>query len=319
MLFAALGLLAGVIALYFGAHWLVNGAAGLGKTLGATPIVVGLTVVSLGTSAPELVVCVMAALRGSSDLAIGNALGSNLANIGLILAVTAIIQPLGVHRRIVSREIPAMLAVTLVVYPVIADGNVSRLDGAMLLFALTVFLGFLLRSARRETPAILAEFEALAGEEAQAKPKPLSKNILLVLAGSAVLVLGGRTIVVSAIEIATAMGISELLIGGTVVAIGTSLPELATSVVAATRNEADIAVGNVIGSNIFNLTAVLGGAALIEPLAVASGVLGREFLAVVVLSVLVLPVAWTGLKIRRWEGFFLLAVYALLWFWLGQS
>ncbi len=319
MSLAALGLLVGVIGLYFGAHLLVNGAAGLGKTLGARPIVVGLTVVSLGTSAPELVVCVMAALRGSSDLAIGNALGSNLANIGLILAVTAIIQPLGVHRRIVSREIPAMLAVTLVVYPVIADGDVSRLDGAILLLVLTVYLGFLLRSARRETPAILAEFEALAGEEAQAKPKPLSKNILLVLAGSAVLVLGGRTIVVSAIEIATAMGISELLIGGTVVAIGTSLPELATSVVAATRNEADIAVGNVIGSNIFNLTAVLGGAALIEPLAVASGVLGREFLAVVVLSVLVLPVAWTGLKIRRWEGFFLLAVYALLWFWLGQS
>ena len=293
-------------------------ATGLGKTVGARPIVIGLTVVSLGTSAPELVVCVLAAVGGSSDLAIGNALGSNLANIGLILGVTAIVQPLGVNRRMVVREIPAMLLITLLVYPLIMDHDVSRPDGAILLMVLVFYLGALLKSARRETPAMLKEFEAHS-DEIEAMPKSLAKNILLVLLGSALLVLGGRIIVVSAIHIATGLGISELLIGGTVVAIGTSLPELATTVVAATRNEADIAVGNVIGSNIFNLTAVLGAAAVVEPLSIASGVLDREFLAVVVLSVLVWPVAWTGLKVRRWEGLLLLMVYAVLWLWLGQS
>ncbi len=318
MILPALGLFGGVIGLYLGAHWLVFGAAGLGKAVGARPIVIGLTVVSLGTSAPELVVCVLAAVGGSSDLAIGNALGSNLANIGLILGVTAIVQPLGVNRRMVVREIPAMLLITLLVYPLIMDHDVSRPDGAILLMVLVFYLGALLKSARRETPAMLQEFEAHS-DEIDAMPKSLAKNILLVLLGSALLVLGGRIIVVSAIHIATGLGISELLIGGTVVAIGTSLPELATTVVAATRNEADIAVGNVIGSNIFNLTAVLGAAAVVEPLSIASGVLDREFLAVVVLSVLVWPVAWTGLKVRRWEGLLLLMVYAVLWLWLGQS
>lgn len=319
MYLAALGLLAGVIGLYLGAHWLVFGAAGLGRTIGARPIVVGLTVVSLGTSAPELVVCVLAAIGGSSDLAIGNALGSNLANVGLILAVTAIVQPLGVNRRMVVREIPAMLAITVLAYPLIADQYASRLDGAVLLGLLVLYLGALLRSARRETPEILREFEAFSEDDARAKPTSVTKNVLLVLLGSGLLVLGGRLIVISAIDIATGMGISELLIGGTVVAIGTSLPELATSVVAATRNEADIAVGNVIGSNIFNLTAVLGTAAVIEPLSVASGVLGREFLAMFILSALVWPMAWSALTVRRWEGLMLLALYAVFWLWLGGS
>ena len=319
MLLPALGLFGGVIGLYLGAHWLVFGAAGLGRTLGARPIVVGLTVVSLGTSAPELVVCVTAAIGGSSDLAIGNALGSNLANIGLILGVTAIVQPLGVRRRMVVREIPAMLLITVLVYPLIADRVASRVDGTILLTALLVYLVLLLRSARDGTPEILKEFEAFSAEETQARTGSVAKNILQIVGGSGLLVLGGRLIVLSAIDIATGLGISELLIGGTVVAVGTSLPELATSVVAATRNEADIAVGNVIGSNIFNLTAVLGAAALIEPLSIAPGVLGREFLAVVALSVLVLPVAATALKVRRWEGLVLLSSYAACWLWLGQS
>ena len=206
MLLPALGLLAGVVGLYLGAHWLVFGAAGLGKTLGARPIVIGLTVVSLGTSAPELVVCVLAAIGGSSDLAIGNALGSNLANIGLILGVTAIVQPLGVNRRMVVREIPAMLLITLLVFPLIMDRDLSRSDGAILLIMLVVYLSLLLKSARRETPEILKDYEAHS-DEIQAMPKSLGKNIFLVLLGSGLLVLGGRIIVVSAIHIATSMGI----------------------------------------------------------------------------------------------------------------
>ena len=236
----------------------------------------------------------------------------------MILGITALVQPLGVNRRMVVREIPAMLLITLLVYPLILDHGLSRPDGAILLALLVAYLGILLRSARRETPELLKEFEAHS-DEIEAMPKSLAQNILLVLLGSVLLVLGGRIIVLSAIHIATSMGISELLIGGTVVAIGTSLPELATTVVAATRNEADIAVGNVIGSNIFNLTAVLGAAAVIEPLSIAAGVLGREFLAVVVLSALVWPVAWTALKVRRWEGFVLLSAYAVFWLWLGPS
>ena len=317
MILPALGLFGGVVGLYLGAHWLVQGAAGLGRIIGARPIVIGLTVVSLGTSAPELVVCVLAAIRGSSDLAVGNVVGSNLANIGLILGLTAIVQPLGVNRQMVKREIPAMLAITLLVYALIADRGASRLDGAVLLGSLLVYLGALLRSSRRETPDILKEFKAYSEDDERAKPASIAVNVLLVLLGSGLLVLGGQLIVVNAIGIATRMGIPELLIGGTVVAVGTSLPELATTVVAATRNEADLAVGNVIGSNIFNLTAVLGAAAVIEPLSIASGVLGREFLAMLLLSALVWPMAWTAFKVRRWEGFVVLALYATFWLWLG--
>lgn len=309
-----LGLIGGVVALYFGAHWLVQGAARLGSSLDVSPIVVGLTVVSLGTSAPELAVCVLAALNGSPDLAIGNVMGSNLANIGLILGITAIVQPLPVNGRVVAWEVPLMLLVTILVLPLILDLTLSRGDGLLLLGMLVAYIAFVFRTARNETPEILKEFEDFSQAENYSKDVSNTRNLWLILVGSGFLILGGRVIVDAATLVASAMGFSELLIGATVVAIGTSLPELATSVVAATRNEADIAVGNVIGSNIFNLTAVLGAASLIEPLAVSPGVLTSEFPAVVLMSALVLPIAWTAFTIQRSEGWLLLAAYAVIWF-----
>ncbi len=314
MVFAVLGLVGGVVALYFGAHWLVRGAARLGSSLDVSPIVVGLTVVSLGTSAPELAVCVLAALNGSPDLAIGNVMGSNLANIGLILGITAIVQPLPVHGRVVAWEVPLMVLVTILVLPLILDLHLSRSDGALLLVVLVAYIAFVFRTAKKETPEILREFEDFSAAEKHVTQDSTSRNLVLVLFGSGFLILGGRAIVDSATHIAQGMGYSELLMGATVVAIGTSLPELATSVVAALRNEADIAVGNVIGSNIFNLTAVLGSASLIQPMAVSPGVLTSEFPAVVFLTILVLPVAWTALTIQRSEGWLLLAAYAVIWF-----
>ena len=181
MVIAVLGLVGGVAALYFGAHWLVRGAARLGSSLNVSPIVVGLTVVSLGTSAPELAVCVLAALDGSPDLAIGNVMGSNLANIGLILGITAIVQPLPVQGRVVAREVPLMVLVTILVLPLILDLNLSRSDGALLLVVLVAYIAFVFRTAKTETPEILKEFEDFSTAEKHGTEDTASRNLVLVL------------------------------------------------------------------------------------------------------------------------------------------
>lgn len=329
----------GAGALYFGAEWLVRGGARLGESFGLSPMVIGLTIVSLGTSAPELVVCLVAALRGNSDLAIGNVLGSNLANIGLILGVTAIIYPLKVAKRVVAREVPVMLAITLLAYPLLLDGQVSRLDASGLLLLLTTYMVYLLWDRKG-----LREIELAAyGRTVEAEPHGVSKvrisdgeevveerrtaprrsaehnrvrSFGLIAGGAVGLMLGGEVVVRSATDLAEVIGLSQLFIGLTIVAIGTSLPELATSVVAAIRKEADIAVGNIIGSNIFNLTAVLGFSALIHPIDVAAGIMSEEYLAVGAISLLLFPVAWTAYCIRRWEGAILVGVYGSALWWL---
>lgn len=306
-------LLGGFGALYFGAEWLVRGAARIASVLGVSPIVVGLTVVSLGTSAPELVVCVVAALAGQGDLLMGNVLGSNLANIGLILGATAIIRPLAVAGRVVTREIPIMILITVLAYPLVLDGALSRGDGILLLFLLTVYVVFTFSTAEGEVEEILEEVGGLTeiapGNE---KEKVRLSDVGLTIAGAAGLAAGGKSIVLGATFLAGAMGVSDVVIGLTVVAIGTSLPELVTSLVAARRDEADIAVGNIVGSNIFNLTAVLGGAAVVRGFDVASSILTHELLAALILSVLVLPLAATGHLIRRSEGIALVGLYGII-------
>lgn len=291
----------GIGVLYFGAEWLVRGSARLSASLGVSPIVVGLTVVSFGTSAPELVVCVVAALGGNPDLAIGNVMGSNLANIGLILGLTAIVRPLKVNPRVVRREMPILLLVTAALLPLLWDLEITRGDGALLLIALTAYLTSALWSV---------EDEDLVKTPTEDRSLVHPPDILWILAGTACLVLGGYCIVEGAVQVAYSFGVSQVTIGLTVVAVGTSLPELATALVAAARSETDIAVGNVIGSNIFNVTAILGTTALLEPIRVPASILSAELPAVIAMSLLLFPLLRSGWHISRLEGLFLLAAYA---------
>ncbi len=306
----------GIVALYFGAEWLVRGAAHLAAAFGVTPIVVGLTVVSLGTSTPELAAAVVASFQGSGDLAVGNVLGSNLANIGLILGVTALVRPLQVAGRVVSREVPVMLLITVALYPIIADLTIGRWEGVVLLLLLVGYLLFVFRTARDEVPEVLGEYRNFVERSSDLTRKEVWKDLGLIAAGIVALGLGGTVIVEGATSLAADLGVSELLIGITLVAMGTSLPELATSVVAALRKEADIAVGNIIGSNIFNIAAVLGAASLVRPIEVSQSALSVEFPATVLLSLLLLPIARSRYKIRRWEGAVLLLAYVGLGFWI---
>jgi len=314
MFLMTLLLLGGFGALYFGADWMVRGAARLQSHLGLSPIVIGLTVVSLGTSAPELIVAVVASLRGNADIAIGNVLGSNLANIGLILGATALVKPLLVAERVVRREIPIMIFLTLLIYPLLMDLEVSRIDGAVLTLSLGLYVTYVFYRGRKASAPAISEYSQLAEEVGGRKGKAIFLDVGLLLAGTLGLLLGGRAIVESAIYLSGNLGISELGMGLTVVAIGTSLPELATSVMAAARKQTDIAVGNVIGSNIFNLAGVLGVTSVVKPLAVDPGVIWIELPAVVMFSLLVFLIALSPFTkgefhIRRWDGALLLGAY----------
>lgn len=321
MFLMTLLLLGGFGALYFGADWMVRGAARLQGTLGLSPIVIGLTVVSLGTSAPELIVAIMATLRGSADIAVGNVLGSNLANIGLILGATAIARPLLVAERVVKREVPIMILLTLCLYPLILDLEVGRLEGGVLTIILGLYLTHVFYRGRKAPAPLVSEFSQLAEEVGKRRGKAVLMDLALLVGGTLGLLLGGRAIVESAVYLSENLGISELGMGLTVVAIGTSLPELATSVMAAARKQTDIAVGNVIGSNIFNIAGVLGVTSVIKPVAVDPGVFWVELPAVVMLSFLVLLVTLSPMtkgeyRIRRWEGAILLGAYLALGFWI---
>jgi len=316
LIFDVVLLICGIGVLYFGAEWLVRGAARLAGSLGVSPIVVGLTIVSFGTSAPELVVATVAAVRGNPGLAIGNVMGSNLANIGLILGLTAMVRPLDVHARVVGREMPLMLLATAVLYPLMWDNHLSSGDGVILLFGLVAYLLFVFYTVEDEAPEILGEYAEFIKASDQTTNRVALSDVGWVLVGSACLVLGGYCIVEGAVSAATALGVSQVVIGLTVVAVGTSLPELATSLVAAMRQEADIAVGNVIGSNIFNVAAIMGTASVVEPIAIPDGVLSRELPAVLAMSLLLWPILHSGSRIRRWEGAILMFAYVGLGVWL---
>ncbi|MDT8368917.1 MAG: calcium/sodium antiporter [Longimicrobiales bacterium] len=309
-------LVGGVGILYIGADWLVRGSSRLATSFGISPIVVGLTVVSFGTSAPELVVALIAALNDNPDLAMGNVMGSNLANIGLILGLTAMIRPMEVARRVVSSEIPIMLAFTALLFPLLHDARLGLFDGLLLFGLLLVYLRFVNRFAQREPAVVGAAFQTFAEVRRQVSIGTAGRDALLVIGGVGALVLGGKAIVDSAEFLARALGVSDVVVGLTVVAIGTSLPELATAVVAALRREVDIAVGNIIGSNIFNIAAILGITSIVTPIHVSPEVITRELPAVFVLSFLILPLTRRNFCVHRWEGGLLLVTYAVLTTWL---
>ena len=304
-------------ALYFGAEWLVRGAARIASQVGISPIVVGLTLVSLGTSAPELVVGVFAALDGETGLLVGNVMGSNLANIGLILGATAVIRPLAVADRVVSRDVPIMVVITIFIFPLVVDLQVDRGEGVILLVLLLVYVAFTFHTAEEDLPdlrddagGVSAEVEDLEGAGG------MWGNLGLVLAGALGLGFGGKAIVEGASYLALVLGASPEVIGLTVVAVGTSLPELVTSIVAAAREQTDIAVGNIVGSNIFNLTAVLGASTLVREFPVDPTILTHQLPAVLVISFLVWPVTASARTVRRSEGLLLLAAYFTFTVWI---
>jgi cation:H+ antiporter len=308
MLWFALGL----IALVVGAELLVRGASKLAISFGISPLVVGLTVVAFGTSAPEMAVSVQSAWSGQVDIALGNAVGSNIFNVLLILGASALIVPLVVHQQIIRQEVPVMIVASLLLWAMAADGGISRWEGLLLASLVVGYTIVIIRQSRRETAAIRAEYDEAFEGGAQGWDAHWGVQILLVLAGLALLVLGSNWLVEAAVAFAKYLGVSELVIGLTIVAAGTSLPEVATSILAAIRGERDIAVGNVVGSNIFNILAVLGISASIAPgdLAVAPAMLAFDLPVMVAVAVACLPIFFTGHLIARWEGALFLAYYA---------
>ncbi len=300
---------AGLVALVAGAELLVRGASRIAARLGISSLVIGLTVVALGTSSPELAVSLIAALRGDGSIAVGNVVGSNIANILFILGISALIVPLAVARQILRRDLPIMLGVSLLLGLIAIDGRITAWEGVLLLAGITSYTAFAVRLARRERAS---NRSATNSSAPPARSHGLAVNALLVAAGLAILVLGSRWLVQGAVTLARELGVSELVIGLTIVAIGTSLPEVATSILAAIRGERDIAVGNVVGSNIFNILAVLGAAGLAAPggLSVPAAAIRADIPFMIVVAAICIPIFITGRKISRAEGALLLLAYA---------
>lgn len=298
----------GLVGLVVAAHWLVEGAARLGQRMGISAIIIGLTMVAFGTSAPELAVSLRAGFSGSADIAVGNIVGSNIFNILLILGLSALILPLAVHAHLLKRDLPLMIGVAALAWFMAIDGRISTLDGLLLSGILAAYLGWLVVAVRKGR----AELDPEAQEAAQKKPRALWIDLLSVVAGIGGLVLAADFLVTGSVELARLLGVSELVIGLTIVSLGTSLPELATSLMAAIKGERDIAVGNIIGSNLFNILSVLGLTALIAPggLLISAQAIALDFPVMVAVSLLCVPVFFIGLRISRTDGAMMLLLLA---------
>ncbi|TXD39053.1 calcium/sodium antiporter [Lujinxingia vulgaris] len=324
MLIAVGLVLVGFVVLMLGAEVLVRGASGLALAMGITPLVVGLTVVALGTSAPEIAVSVGAALGGTGDLALGNVIGSNIFNVLFILGLSAIITPLVVHNAIVRRDVPVMIAASALVWWMARDGVLVRMEAVALCGGLVAYIVALLLEARANPEPLDAALVEAAAEHAASEGSTSPEDpvggatwkarllqVAMIPAGVGLLVLGAGWLVDGAKTIALGLGVSELVVGLTLVAAGTSLPEVATSVLAGLRGQRDLAVGNVIGSNIFNLLAVLGAAGVVSPqgLSVAAASLAFDLPLMVAVAVACLPIVFTSKRVDRWEGVVFMAFY----------
>lgn len=299
----------GLAGVMLGAHILVLGASRLAAAVGISPLIIGLTVVGFGTSAPEMVVSAVASFQGNPETALGNVTGSNVANIGLILGTAALIMPLRPDRSVVRRDGPLMLAITIVVVALAFTGEFTRVIGIGLLLGLAAYLVANYFFSKREPSAIVAEVAEFEETVGLLKGNGKWKQVAYVVGGLALLLAGGQTMVTGAVEIAEGLGISEFVIASTIVAIGTSTPELATSVVAAFKREADIAVGNVVGSNVFNLLGVLGIGAVIAGIPVSDTIRDIDMPLVLGFTVAMLVFAATGRGIGRVQGVVLLVAY----------
>ena len=313
MLIAAAAILLGFIILIWSADLFVSGAASIAENMGMSPIVIGLTIVSLGTSAPEVLVSIISSMSNAGDLAVGNAIGSNIANTGLVLGITILVVPMCIHHRCMRQEIPALLVVTFGVGLLLLDGEISKIDGSLMMGALFLILFQMVRSQSGDSSLV---------EEAEEEPlqhlRPMRAWITFAF-GLTLLVASSRLLVWGAISIAEQLGVSSLIIGLTVVAIGTSLPELVTSITAALRRQAALALGNVIGSNLVNTLFILPVTALVRPLPIAEDSV-IDIWAVMIFTVAVAVFSFSSQRrFSRWEGALLLAGYIgfMSWRYLG--
>lgn len=310
MLMPLLAVLVGLFLLIWSAEKFIDGAAATSRWLGLSPLLIGMLVIGFGTSAPEMMVSVLAAIQGSPGLAVGNAYGSNIVNIGLVLGVVALLSPLAVDSGVVRREMPVLLAVTLLTGWMLLDGWISRWEAVFLLAALVLLITIsIIYSRSSQDDAFVEEVSATLENQSMSRGKAL----MWTLVGLTLLIISSRLLVWGAVDIAVAFGVSELIIGLTVVAIGTSLPELASSISALRRKEHEMVLGNVVGSNLFNTLGVVGLAGVIVPIETGSEVLTRDWLVMLVMTVLMMVFAfsWRGRtrRINRWEGGFLLLMF----------
>lgn len=319
-------MLAGLVALVLGGELLVRGAGGLALTWGMSPLVVGLTVVAFATSAPELAVTLKSVLGGTPDIAVGNVVGSNVANVLLIIGVAAVIGPLVITNSLVRVDVPVMIGMGVLALVMSLDGTISTADGVILVICLALYLWWTIMQSRSAPGPVPGEPAAERSADAEAEgPAPesphdvtveptLSRPALfaLLVAGLVLLVLGAQWLVTGAVTIAKAFDLPEIVIGLTIVAVGTSLPELTTTIVAAVRGQRELAVGNAVGSNIFNIAAVLGISAIVaDPgIPVSQGAIAFDLPVMIAVSFLLLPVVYTGFTIARWEGIVFLGLYA---------
>jgi cation:H+ antiporter len=304
-------LLLGLALLVAGAELLVRGASRLALRFGISPLVIGLTVVAFGTSAPELAVSVQSGLAGQSGIAVGNIVGSNIFNVLMVLGLSALITPLVVSQQLVRLDVPLMIGASMLLWIMALDGRIGLFDGLLLTSGIMAYTVFAIQQSRKESAPVQAEYAQELGEGENTWVGRLPVQITLIIGGLALLVLGAHWLVDSAVAIARTLGVSEVIIGLTIVAAGTSLPELATSVVAAMRGEREIAVGNVIGSCLFNLLSIAGIAALVTPggLEVATSLLRFDIPVMVVVALACLPIFAAGHLIARWEGALFLGYY----------
>ncbi len=320
LLTASLLVLGGLALLGFGGELLVRGATQIARLAGLTPAVIGLTVVALGTSLPELVVTILASIKGQPDLAVGNVIGSNLANITLILGLTAVITPLPILGGVVRREWPFLFLITIACFLFVRDGVLSRPEAWIFLATLGLFIGYMVWLARRQ---VSAEEARELDEEVEAKRlpvvwKPVFMASAATLAGMLMLVGGGKALVDGAVGLAELAGMTPRVIGLTIVAVGTSAPEIATSVIAALRRHTDVAVANLIGSNVMNTLGILGVAGSITPLPFSPELAGADMIWMLAATILIFPLMRIGMRVTRWDGLLLLGFYgAYIWVVVG--
>lgn len=306
-----LKLIVGLVLLVVGAEALVRGASRIASTFGISPLVIGLTVVAFGTSSPELAVSVMSSLSGASDIALGNVIGSNIFNVLFILGISALITPLVVHQQIIKMDVPILIGLSLLTWWMASDGNIQIWQGIVLILLGIAYTILLIRMSKKEKKAVQQEYDEAFGEQASKAPKTKTwMSALFVLVGLAMLILGSSWLVDGAVYIAKSLGVSDLVIGLTIIAAGTSLPEVATSIIAALRGERDIAVGNVVGSNLFNIFFILGIAAVSGGgIAVADSAIRFDLPVMTVVAFACLPIFFTGSRLDRWEGAVFLLYY----------
>ena len=299
-----------LFALYIGAGWLVKGSTEIALKANVSHLVIGLTIVAFGTSAPELVVSINASLTGQGDIAIGNIVGSNIFNIAVILGISAVIHPLQAKRQLTRIDIPLLILATIVLTVLFWNGTLNRLEGSIFLIGIILYTTFSLYYSRKHEEKV----EKSIGE-LEKQPEPWYKDILYLCGGLAILIFASHLLVNNAVSIAQELGVSEAVIGLTIGAAGTSLPELATSLVAALKKNPDIAIGNIVGSNLFNILAIAGTSSVIHPI-VAKNVNYIDLLVMLGLTLLLLPVVKSGQKISRAEGWVLIVIYLCYLAWL---